>query len=97
MSSVRIHFPRGERVKRNRIGLRDSTERFVFGMPEQWLNGILSLYQGNGRQAYGFMNGVLNTDNTSIFGLSMDFGPFAVNPLYSANIVYGCEMSNKKY
>ncbi|KAK7752266.1 hypothetical protein SLS62_005801 [Diatrype stigma] len=27
--------------------------------------------------AYGFMNGVLNTDNTSIFGLSMDYGPFA--------------------
>ncbi|RKF54690.1 UPF0061 protein C20G4.05c, partial [Erysiphe neolycopersici] len=28
-------------------------------------------------QAYGFTNGVLNTDNTSIYGLSMDFGPFA--------------------
>lgn len=28
-------------------------------------------------QAYGFMNGVLNTDNTSIYGLSIDFGPFA--------------------
>lgn len=28
-------------------------------------------------QAYGFMNGVLNTDNTSVFGLSLDFGPFA--------------------
>ncbi|AQZ13161.1 FMP40 (YPL222W) [Zygosaccharomyces parabailii] len=29
-------------------------------------------------QAYGFMNGVLNTDNTSIMGLSMDFGPFNI-------------------
>lgn len=28
-------------------------------------------------QAQGFMNGVLNTDNTSIMGLSIDFGPFA--------------------
>lgn len=28
-------------------------------------------------QAYGFMNGVLNSDNTSILGLSLDFGPFA--------------------
>ncbi len=27
-------------------------------------------------QAYGFMNGVLNTDNTSLMGLSIDFGPF---------------------
>ncbi len=34
-------------------------------------------------QAYGFMNGVLNTDNTSILGLSLDFGPFAVYPRIS--------------
>jgi uncharacterized protein YdiU (UPF0061 family) len=35
------------------------------------------------------MNGVLNTDNTSILGLSMDFGPFAFldtfNPMYTPN------------
>jgi uncharacterized protein YdiU (UPF0061 family) len=40
-------------------------------------------------QAYGFMNGVLNTDNTSIFGLSIDFGPFAFldnfDPTYTPN------------
>ncbi|KLU83449.1 YdiU domain-containing protein, partial [Magnaporthiopsis poae ATCC 64411] len=40
-------------------------------------------------QAYGFMNGVLNTDNTSIMGLSMDFGPFAFldnfDPNYTPN------------
>lgn len=40
-------------------------------------------------QAYGFMNGVLNTDNTSIFGLSMDYGPFAFmdnfDPKYTPN------------
>lgn len=28
-------------------------------------------------QLYGFLNGVLNTDNTSIYGLSIDYGPFA--------------------
>jgi len=28
-------------------------------------------------QSYGFLNGVLNTDNTSIIGLSIDFGPFS--------------------
>ena len=28
-------------------------------------------------QLYGFTNGVLNTDNTSIAGLSLDFGPFS--------------------
>lgn len=40
-------------------------------------------------QAYGFMNGVLNTDNTSLLGLSMDFGPFAFmddfDPHYTPN------------
>lgn len=40
-------------------------------------------------QAYAFTNGVLNTDNTSIFGLSMDFGPFAFldnfDPSYTPN------------
>ncbi|ESZ90989.1 protein family UPF0061 [Sclerotinia borealis F-4128] len=40
-------------------------------------------------QAYAFTNGVLNTDNTSIFGLSIDFGPFAFldnfDPHYTSN------------
>ncbi|KAI0004817.1 UPF0061-domain-containing protein [Xylariaceae sp. FL0662B] len=40
-------------------------------------------------QAYGFMNGVLNTDNTSLLGLSIDFGPFAFmdnfDPKYTPN------------
>lgn len=40
-------------------------------------------------QAYGFLNGVLNTDNTSILGLSIDFGPFAYmdrfDPDYTSN------------
>ncbi|KAI9759386.1 MAG: hypothetical protein M4579_002375 [Chaenotheca gracillima] len=40
-------------------------------------------------QAYGFMNGVLNTDNTSLIGLSIDFGPFAFmddfDPTYTPN------------
>ncbi|KAK9448130.1 uncharacterized protein V1518DRAFT_419737 [Limtongia smithiae] len=40
-------------------------------------------------QGYGFMNGVLNTDNISIFGLNLDFGPFAFmdtfDPFYTPN------------
>ncbi|PWW78192.1 UPF0061-domain-containing protein [Tuber magnatum] len=40
-------------------------------------------------QAYGFMNGVLNTDNTSVIGLSLDFGPFSFidtfNPKFTPN------------
>jgi serine/tyrosine/threonine adenylyltransferase len=33
-------------------------------------------------QLYGFTNGVLNTDNTSILGLSLDFGPFSFMDVY---------------
>ncbi|SCU98990.1 LAFA_0G21264g1_1 [Lachancea sp. 'fantastica'] len=40
-------------------------------------------------QSYGFLNGVLNTDNTSILGLAMDFGPFSFldkfQPQYTPN------------
>lgn len=36
-------------------------------------------------QAYGFMNGVLNTDNTSIYGLSMDYGPFAFMDIFDSS------------
>jgi uncharacterized protein YdiU (UPF0061 family) len=40
-------------------------------------------------QVYGFLNGVLNTDNTSIIGISMDFGPFSFldrfDPKYTPN------------
>lgn len=40
-------------------------------------------------QTYGFLNGVLNTDNTSIMGLAMDFGPFSImdkfQPQYTPN------------
>lgn len=36
-------------------------------------------------QAYGFMNGVLNTDNTSIIGLSIDFGPFSFLDKFDPN------------
>ena len=40
-------------------------------------------------QTYAFTNGVLNTDNTSVSGLSIDFGPFAFldnfDPSYTPN------------
>lgn len=40
-------------------------------------------------QTYGLLNGVLNTDNTSVLGLSIDYGPFAFmdtfDPSYTPN------------
>ncbi|KAI1110202.1 hypothetical protein F5Y14DRAFT_369263 [Nemania sp. NC0429] len=70
----------------------------IEGPPESAENRFTRLYREVVRrnaltvakwQAYGFMNGVLNTDNTSLFGLSIDFGPFAFmdnfDPMYTPN------------
>jgi serine/tyrosine/threonine adenylyltransferase len=70
----------------------------IEGPPEAAENRFARLYREVVRrnaetvakwQAYGFMNGVLNTDNTSIMGLSIDFGPFAFmdnfDPSYTPN------------
>lgn len=35
-----------------------------------------------GWQAYGFMHGVINTDNVSILGLTIDYGPFAFMDIF---------------
>ncbi|EJD39093.1 UPF0061-domain-containing protein [Auricularia subglabra TFB-10046 SS5] len=35
-----------------------------------------------GWQAYGFMHGVMNTDNISIAGLTIDYGPYAFMDVY---------------
>ncbi|EUC57586.1 YdiU domain protein [Rhizoctonia solani AG-3 Rhs1AP] len=38
-----------------------------------------------GWQAYGFMHGVMNTDNISLLGLTIDYGPFAFMDVYDYN------------
>jgi len=35
-----------------------------------------------GWQAYGFMHGVINTDNVSILGLTIDYGPYSFMDVY---------------
>ncbi|KAG8807932.1 hypothetical protein FRC18_005305 [Serendipita sp. 400] len=37
-----------------------------------------------GWQVYGFMHGVINTDNVSIMGLTIDYGPFAFMDVYDS-------------
>ena len=38
-----------------------------------------------GWQAYGFMHGVINTDNVSLMGITIDFGPYAFMDLFDQN------------
>lgn len=44
-------------------------------------------------QAYGFCHGVMNTDNMSILGLTLDYGPFAFLAEYDPN--YICNHSDQ--
>lgn len=48
-------------------------------------------------QCYGFLNGVLNTDNTSVLGLSMDFGPFSIMDRYNPNYTPNSEDHQGRY
>ncbi|KAK6509530.1 hypothetical protein TWF481_004270 [Arthrobotrys musiformis] len=48
-------------------------------------------------QAYGFMNGVLNTDNTSILGLSLDFGPFSFMDNFDPSFTPNHDDSSLRY
>ncbi|EMG49690.1 FMP40 Protein adenylyltransferase SelO [Candida maltosa Xu316] len=48
-------------------------------------------------QAYGFLNGVLNTDNTSILGLTIDFGPFSIMDKYDPNYTPNSEDHTARY
>lgn len=44
-------------------------------------------------QAYGFCHGVLNTDNISVLGLTIDYGPFAWMEQFDPNFI--CNHSDK--
>lgn len=48
-------------------------------------------------QSYGFLNGVLNTDNTSVLGLSMDFGPFSIMDRYDPSYTPNSEDHQGRY
>lgn len=48
-------------------------------------------------QSYGFLNGVLNTDNTSVLGLSIDFGPFSIMDKYDPNFTPNSEDHELRY
>ncbi|KAI5854042.1 hypothetical protein BZA05DRAFT_395485 [Tricharina praecox] len=93
---------RGDRVRLRVLSdyVRDEVLRMPKqeGVDEQGRNRYENMYREIVRrnaktvamwQVYGFMNGVLNTDNTSVLGLSLDFGPFAFmdafDPSYTPN------------
>lgn len=61
----------------DRIALRSEVVRHTADMVAAW-------------QAVGFVHGVMNTDNMSILGLTLDFGPFAFLDVYDPEAVFNC-------
>ncbi|KIY74445.1 UPF0061-domain-containing protein [Cylindrobasidium torrendii FP15055 ss-10] len=78
----------GEYVARDLLHVQDGSDGI-------WAEKLLwEVAERNARmvaawQAYGFMHGVINTDNVSILGLTIDYGPFAFmdvfDPLHICN------------
>ncbi|KIP04387.1 hypothetical protein PHLGIDRAFT_120748 [Phlebiopsis gigantea 11061_1 CR5-6] len=50
-----------------------------------------------GWQAYGFMHGVINTDNVSILGLTIDYGPFAFMDIFDHHHVCNHSDAESRY
>ncbi|KAH8831772.1 hypothetical protein DL96DRAFT_1524736 [Flagelloscypha sp. PMI_526] len=50
-----------------------------------------------GWQAYGFMHGVINTDNVSIMGLTIDYGPYAFMDKFDRNHICNHSDSGGRY
>lgn len=48
-------------------------------------------------QAYGFLNGVLNTDNCSVLGLALDFGPFSIMDRFDPHYTPNSEDHSRRY
>ena len=48
-------------------------------------------------QAYGFVHGVLNTDNTSLVGKTIDYGPYQFMEYYTPSLVANASDSSGRY
>ena len=48
-------------------------------------------------QSYGFCHGVLNTDNMSVLGLTIDYGPFAFMEHFDLNYICNHSDHNGRY
>ncbi|ODN97965.1 hypothetical protein I350_07602 [Cryptococcus amylolentus CBS 6273] len=88
-----LNPPEGGRGGRQRVignleGLRDLAlyMKALMGFSdsglESWKSWIFKIIELNAKmvakwQVYGYMNGVINTDNVTLLGLTIDYGPFA--------------------
>ncbi|EJU04998.1 UPF0061-domain-containing protein [Dacryopinax primogenitus] len=84
-------FGAGGKLEKGWEGMRKLTEwtKRLLGV-QSTLDMVKEVAKRNMRmcaawQAYGFMHGVMNTDNISVLGLTIDYGPYAFMDIYDPN------------
>ncbi|KAF7330454.1 hypothetical protein MVEN_02484400 [Mycena venus] len=65
-------------------GTTKETQSAPWGTPLVLEVARLNARMVAGWQAYGFMHGVINTDNVSILGLTIDYGPYAFMDVFDS-------------
>ncbi|RLN11733.1 hypothetical protein C2845_PM09G10520 [Panicum miliaceum] len=82
--TIRHHYPHLENMKKSEAWAVEVAERTAY---------LIARWQG-----VGFTHGVLNTDNMSVLGLTIDYGPFgfldAFDPSYTPNTT---DLPGKRY
>ncbi|PWZ03973.1 UPF0061 protein [Zea mays] len=82
--TIHHHFPHLENMKKSEAWAVEVAERTAY---------LIARWQG-----VGFTHGVLNTDNMSVLGLTIDYGPFgfldAFDPSYTPNTT---DLPGKRY
>ena len=63
------------------IGVENRYEKMFYSLVDKTAN-LLALWQ-----VYGFQHGVMNTDNFSIAGLTIDYGPYAFMDYFEKNSI----------
>ena len=77
---IKYHYKKIE-FEKNENEKKKDYEKLIYAICER--TALLSAYW----QAYGFCHGVLNTDNMSIIGLTIDYGPYGFLEYFNNNFV----------
>ncbi|CAN6624585.1 protein adenylyltransferase SelO, mitochondrial [Trichomonascus vanleenenianus] len=83
-----------EEVYRNKLQVKEGETRYDSFFREVALRSarLVALWQ-----SHGFVNGALNTDNSSILGLSLDYGPFGFMDTFDPNYTSNHEDGLSRY
>jgi uncharacterized protein YdiU (UPF0061 family) len=87
----------GEWVSRRVLKLEGFGDGRKWAKDMLWESARRNAKMVAGWQAYGYENGVMNTDNISIAGLTIDYGPWAFMDVYDQNWVCNHSDTSGRY